>query len=126
MWNRNPSAKYGNTRASHRGVMYHSQLERDDAMWLESLEKEGTISNVERQVRYRIFVNGEHITDALVDFKFVHKGLTVWYETKGFPTDVWKLKRKLIEATMPEKETYIVNAQSLMEHIRGRTRKEKV
>lgn len=122
-WNRNPAAKYGNTRASWKGKTYHSQLERNDAVWLQQLEKDGEISDLREQVRYRIFVNGTHVCDSIVDFAFVCNGTAVWYETKGMETDVYKIKKKLIEATLPPEETYLVNARALMEWMRGRTRK---
>ena len=111
-WRRTPS-KFGNTRASFNGKTYHSALERNDAMWLHTLEQEGRISDLREQVRYRVVVNGAHVCDSIVDFRFHVVGSDktwTWFETKGFPTDVWKLKKKLIEATIPDDEEYLVNA----------------
>jgi hypothetical protein len=112
--------KYNATRASYDGKNYHSAMERDDAIWLKSLVKEGEITELKEQVRYRIFVNGKHITDSIVDFQFKAKGLLVWYETKGFRTPEYRIKALLIDATIPEGEIYIVNAPDLMKFMRGR------
>lgn len=121
MWNTSKGGnKYGNRKATVNGRTYHSELEAGDALWLRQLEKEGTIRELKEQVRYRIFVGTQHICDSIVDFQFTHKGKLVWYETKGFPTDVYLIKKKLILATLPEGEIYLVNAKELMEHLRGR------
>lgn len=107
------------------GKTYHSGLEAQDALWLKQLEAQGEISELREQVKHRIEVNGVHITNAIVDFQFIFKGIVIWYETKGFRTDRFLILEKLIPATLPDDEMYIVNAQSLMEYMRGRTRKEK-
>jgi len=114
--------KYGETRASFDGKVYHSKLERDDAMWLHALEKDGEISELKEQVRYRIFHNDVHICDSIVDFQFKTKEKTVWYESKGFVTDKYRVVRKLIEAEMRNKtdEVYIVNSIDLQKFLRGR------
>jgi hypothetical protein len=116
--------KYGQKRASFGGKVYDSQMERDDAIWLHSLVKEGKIKELEEQVRHRIFVNGHEITSAIVDFRFKVGETLVWYETKGFRTERYRILEKLIPATLPEGEIYIVNAQDLMQYLRGRTWKD--
>lgn len=121
-WHSNRQQKYNANRASFNGKVYHSQMERDDAMWLAQLAKEGTIIDLQEQQRYRIFHNGDHICDSIVDFKFIHEGVTVWYETKGLETDKYKVVKKLLLADMKTipNAVYIVNAKDLMDYIRGR------
>ena len=108
MWTRN-GQKYNATRASFQGKVYDSALERNDAIWLATLVKDGKITDLKEQVRYRIFIGEKHICDSIVDFQYRIGDRLIWHETKGFPTDVWKLKKKMIEATLPEGEEYLVN-----------------
>lgn len=116
------TTKYGNRKAEYGGKIYHSTLEAEDAIWLKSLQKEGRISDLKEQVRYRIFHNGDHIVDSIVDFQFVYNGVTVWYETKGMETDKYRVVKRLLMAEMKDKESeiYIVNAKDLMQYMRGR------
>lgn len=102
--------KYGNIRTKNiNGRSFHSLREGEDALWLQSLEKQGLISDLKYQQRYRIFVNDIHIVDSIVDFQFKKGDKLVWYETKGYVTDKYLVVRKLIEATIPEGEVYMVN-----------------
>lgn len=99
--------KYG---ATPKGG-YHSTKEYWDAMFLKDLEKQGVIKNLKQQVRYDFRINGKLLRHySIVDFQFEINGKTVWYETKGFPTDIYFLKREIIEATLPENHVYLVNA----------------
>lgn len=102
--------KYGAVRSKLiDGHSFHSQKEATDYLWLKSLVKEGLIEDLKLQVRYRIFANEKHIVDSIVDFQFTRSGKTVWYETKGFSTDVYLIKKKLILATLPPDNYYLVN-----------------
>lgn len=92
------------------GRSFHSLKEGNDYLWLKSLQKEGLITDLECQVRYRIFVNDKHITDSIVDFRFKKGGKVVWYETKGLETDAYIIKKRLIYATLPPNEVYLINA----------------
>lgn len=109
MWNQQRNSKYNARKTTVGGRRYHSNLEANDALWLKSLENRGIISELKEQVRYRIFVNEQHICDSIVDFQFIRSGKTVWFETKGFVTDVYIVKKKLIFATLPANEIYLVN-----------------
>jgi hypothetical protein len=108
-WNNYRNEKYNAAKTIVGGRRYHSRLEANDALWLKSLEQQGIISDIEEQKRYRIFVNEQHICDSIVDFKFIRNGKIVWYETKGFVTKDYVIKKKLIYATLPENEFYLVN-----------------
>lgn len=121
MWNKTAN-KYGARKVTRGGKTYHSALEADDALWLQTLERDGELSELKEQVRFRIIVNGQHVVDSIVDFQFVYNGKTIWYETKGFPTPEYRIKRKLIEILIPSNEVYLVNAKALMDYMRGRTR----
>ena len=69
-------------------------------MWLDDLVRQGKIAKVEYQHRIRIFVNKVHIVDHIVDFKItLPDGREKFVETKGFATDLWRIKQHLCEAT---------------------------
>ena len=103
---RGQRTKYGNVKVGG----YDSRLEFWDAIYLKNLVAEGVITDLREQVSYPIRVNDKPICKAIVDFQFKRNGKTIYYETKGFHTEVYRLKRKLIEATLGEHEVYLVNA----------------
>lgn len=72
-------------------------------MWLDSLVKQGNVVNVTPQYPIRIVVNGKPICSHIVDFRVtLPDSREKFVETKGRPTDLWKLKRKLVQALYPE------------------------
>lgn len=76
-----------------------SKFEAGKAQELELLKKAGEIVDFQEQVKIPLEVNGFHICNYYIDFVIQHKDGDVEYlETKGFATDVWKLKWKLFEA----------------------------
>lgn len=110
MWNRYRNNKYGNQKTQVGQRTYHSRLEANDALWLQSLQSRGVITDLREQVRYPFVINGHTLRQyALVDFQCKVGGTTVWIETKGLPTQYWLLKKAIIEATLPEGHVYLVN-----------------
>lgn len=76
-----------------------SKFEAGKAADLELLKKAGEIVDFQEQVKIPLEVNGFHICNYYIDFVIQHSDGTVEYlETKGYATDVWKLKWKLFEA----------------------------
>ena len=69
------------------------------------------ISDLEVQVAYPIVINGHKITTYKADFRYRDKhGQVVVEDVKGsseFTTDVFKLKRKMVEAIYPIKITEV-------------------
>lgn len=61
-------------------------------------QRAGEISNLERQVRFRIEHNGVHICDYIADEVFFEGGKRVVVDVKGVETPVFKLKQKLMRA----------------------------
>ena len=89
--------------------MYHSRREAGDAIWLDSLFQRGLIKEVIPQYKISIDINGVHITNHFVDFKVTLNDSRVkMVETKGFYTDIWRFKLRLIRAIYPEM-VYLVN-----------------
>lgn len=101
--------KYRAEGAIYRGRKYDSKRESIDAMWLDSLVQQKKIKEVKPQHKLFLECNGKHITTHIVDFLItMNDGRQKFVETKGFATEVWRLKWKLTEANYPE-TPYLVN-----------------
>jgi hypothetical protein len=96
--------KYGNKKCSFEGYIYDSRLEADYAQELSLRKKAGDILDWDRQFKVSIDINGYHICNYYVDFRVHEKDESfTLVELKGMETDVWKIKRKLLEAVwLPE------------------------
>lgn len=68
---------------------------------LSFLEKENIISDLELQPVYPIIINEIKIGKWIGDFKFTYNGTKIVEDVKGKETDVFKLKKKIIEALYP-------------------------
>lgn len=78
---------------------------------LRFLQKVGDIARYEIQHRVEVVVKGKKICNHYVDFLvFYPDGRAEFHETKGYDTDVWKLKKKLTEALFPD-IPYIIKRQ---------------
>jgi hypothetical protein len=80
---------------------YHSKAEARYAQELDFQIKAGEISSWEPQYKVSLDVNGQHIANYFVDFKVVMPdGGIELHEVKGFATEIFRLKRLLLEATV--------------------------
>ena len=97
-------AKYGNRSSDYNGIIYDSALEAEYAQELDLRLKGKDIKAWTRQVKCSIDINGMHICNYYVDFEIEHNdGSFELVEIKGMETDVWRMKRKLLEAVwLPE------------------------
>jgi hypothetical protein len=70
------------------------------------LLKAGEIGAYRTQYKLELKVNGKLIANHYVDFAVFDKAgqLSYFVESKGFDTDAWRLKRKLVEALYPDIE----------------------
>ena len=85
------------TTPKHNG--FDSKFEGGKAVELDLLLKTGKIKGYEKQTKIPLVVNGYHICNYYIDFVVFHNdGSTEYCETKGYATDVWKLKWKIFEA----------------------------
>ena len=76
-----------------------SKFENGKAQELELRKKAKDIKDFQEQVKIPLVVNGYHICNYFIDFVIEHNDGTLEYcETKGYATDVWKLKWKIFEA----------------------------
>lgn len=95
---RKPS-KYKNKRTEYRGRWYDSKHEANRAAELDVLLKAGAIQKWEPQPRFPFEYNGVKIGTYVADFRITHlDGTVIIEDAKGFKTDVYKLKKKLLKA----------------------------
>jgi hypothetical protein len=86
--------KYSNKKISHAGYSFASKAEAALFDQLKWLEKAGVLRSIECQ-------DSVYLTDARILYKpdFVAWDVKlespVWYECKGFETDVYRIKRRL-------------------------------
>lgn len=93
---------YNKYRAVKSGG-FDSKQEQRHFHELELLEQAGEISDLKRQVRVKLEVNGEHVCYYRADGSYITKnGERVLYESKGFQTDTWRIKKKLVLALLSE------------------------
>lgn len=83
------------------GITFDSRREADRYLVLKSMEKDGLIENLRRQVRYELVpafdVDGKHYRPVfyVADFVYVEDGKEIVEDVKGMRTDTYKLKSKL-------------------------------
>lgn len=95
--------KYGAKTTQVDGITYHSKLEAGYADELRIRLMGKDIKSWDRQVKLDLKVNGMHITNYYIDFVITHNDDSKEFvEVKGFETEVWKMKWKILEATFDD------------------------
>lgn len=102
MWQQRRGNKFGAKKRVFNGLIYDSGKEAQYAQELELLKKAGEIKGYTRQVRFSLDWGGDkrkHICNYIADF-VVEKpnGTREIREVKGFATEVFRLKWKMVEA----------------------------
>lgn len=90
--------KYRAQRVNVDGHNFHSKAEAARYGQLKQLERAGAINRLELQPKYAIIVNGKHVCNYFADFRYREYGREVVEDVKGVRTDVYKIKKKLVEA----------------------------
>lgn len=90
--------KYNNTWTEYNGVKYQSKKEANYAAELDLLKKAGEVKEWKRQKRFEITKRGKHICYYYIDFEVLTKKGIEYIDIKGFKTNIYKLKKKLVEA----------------------------
>lgn len=99
----NPSGKVGrygkDKRFKNAFGSWDSKDEFRRFLYLQDLEKKGTISNLENKVEYRFDLNGVHIAKFKPDFRYKLGEKTIVEDFKGnvIPRD-FKLRVKMLKA----------------------------
>jgi len=105
-WRKN---KYNARPKEYGGRLYASTQEANDALWLDLLKSQGKIKEIEPQHRLFLTVNGKRITTHIVDFLItLPDGRQKFCETKGFATELFRIKYKLCQALYPD-IPYLIN-----------------
>jgi hypothetical protein len=88
-------SKYRNKPTIVDGIKFQSAKEARRYSELKLLEKYGQISELKRQVRYKLV----QVVTYVADFEYfdVLKGEKVTEDVKGFKTEVYKRKKKLMK-----------------------------
>lgn len=108
-------SKYGNRKVMYKGMRFDSILEYRRYIVLEDAQTKGLITNLERQVRYSLDVNGSHICDIILDFRYHRTNYgTITEDAKGIVTPDWRIKAKLFSA-LYHKDVRIVTKATLHE-----------
>nr|UVX62060.1 MAG: protein of unknown function (DUF1064) [Bacteriophage sp.] len=98
---RNGWSKYHAKKTCVDGIVFDSKREADRYLVLKSMEEDGDIEDLRRQVRYELIpafdVDGRHYRPVfyVADFVYREDGHEVVEDVKGMMTDVYKLKSKL-------------------------------
>lgn len=101
--NKQPTKKYGNQKVFYDGHWFDSKRERNYYIKLKMLEDNGDIEDLQLQVKYELQpsfkINGKTIRkiEYVADFTYKQDGMLHIIDTKGFRTEVYKLKKKLFE-----------------------------
>lgn len=91
--------KYGAKRVkAPDGQVFDSALEYHRYNLLRLLERGGAISDLKRQVSFELIPKqeGERACSYVADFTYLEDGKLVVEDCKGFKTDVYKIKKKLM------------------------------
>ena len=91
--------KYNAVRTKLDGYTFASKREAVRYGELKLALQAKAISDLNLQVPYSIEIGGKHICKYIADFVYTENGQRVVEDCKGFRTDVYKLKKKLVEAT---------------------------
>lgn len=92
-------SKYHAKRVYVDGIGFASQREANRYCELKLLAKLGKVSDLQMQKAFEVTLNGVRCFKWLADFYYLDaKCARVIEDAKGFPTPVYKLKKKIIEA----------------------------
>lgn len=94
-------SKYGAKKTVVDGIKFDSRLEAEHYASLKLLERAGVIQNLTLQPRFLLQEgfkyqgHKERKIEYVADFQYEQDGRIIVEDTKGFKTDIYKLKRKL-------------------------------
>lgn len=91
-------SKFGNRKKMLDGLTFDSTREARRYQDLALMQKAGQIIDLRRQVPYPIRINGIHVCDWLADFVYRQQNRIIVEDCKGHKTDIYKLKKKMVEA----------------------------
>lgn len=93
-------SKYGNVKTVVDGITFHSRKEAARYEILKVELAEGLIQNLRLQVPFKLMVGTKLICRYIADFVYIRDGVEIVEDVKGRITDVYRLKKKLMEACL--------------------------
>lgn len=107
------NGKYGNKKTEVQGILFDSKRESERYKDLRMMEQVGVISGLRLQPEYVLqegfevknTKGGKNKIRAIKyrgDFEYWKNGLQYCEDTKGFKTEVYKLKKKMFLKKFPE------------------------
>lgn len=90
--------KYGAIKTTVDNITFDSKGECKGWFDLKIREKEEEISDLRRQVLYKLEVNGVLVCKYIADYEYIENGLIVTADYKGVLTAEFRLKAKLFKA----------------------------
>lgn len=92
--------KYRNKKITIDGITFDSIGESVRHGELKLMQRAGAIQNLQLQVRIPCIINGKKVFTYIADFVYLDTktGETIIEDFKGMETDVFKLKKKILEA----------------------------
>ena len=92
-------SKYGNKKTVVDGIRFDSRSEAVRWTVLKTMQAAKIISGLQRQVRYKLIVNGQLVTTYVADFVYTDlHGKQVVEDVKGVRTREFIMKAKLLKA----------------------------
>ncbi len=91
-------SKYHAVRVEMDGIKFDSVKEAKRYKQLQLLERAGEIQNLRMQVPFILFEKNKYgrAIKYIADFVYEENGQTIVEDTKGYKTDVYKLKRRIM------------------------------
>lgn len=80
------------------GIEFASTREARRYQDLAMMQSAKQIFELRRQVPFAIEIKGIHCCDWVADFVYLREGVRIVEDSKGHRTEVYKLKKKLVEA----------------------------
>lgn len=92
-------SKYGNQKVTVDGIKFDSKREASYYLYFKGLERAGTISDLQLQTKLDFKIDGKHIFFYRPDFEYNDEFGHHYIDVKGVETPIFKLKKKIIEAS---------------------------
>lgn len=95
--------KYKNIKVEYDGITFDSKKERDHYIYLKNLEMAGEIKDLRTQIRfelqpkYKINKKRVQAISYIADFIYLKNGNYIVEDTKGYRTQIYKIKKKMFE-----------------------------
>lgn len=101
--------KYHNISQIYNGISYDSKKEAAYAKELDLRLKAKDIQSWRRQVSIQLSIYSQPICKYYMDFEITHNDGTIeMVEIKGFQTEIWRLKWKILEAIYEKEHPEII------------------